>query len=44
MKKLITLLISAILATGTAAALAHSGGTDAQGCHVDRRSGVKHCH
>jgi len=24
--------------------LPHSGGTDSQGCHVDRRTGVRHCH
>ncbi|MFT3815449.1 MAG: YHYH domain-containing protein [Acidovorax sp.] len=26
------------------AAFAHSGGTDSQGCHVDHRTGVRHCH
>lgn len=25
-------------------AQAHSGGTDAQGCHIDHRTGVRHCH
>lgn len=23
---------------------AHSGGTDSQGCHHDRKHGGKHCH
>ena len=23
---------------------AHSGGTDAAGCHYDHRTGVYHCH
>lgn len=23
---------------------AHSGGTDKQGCHVDSRTGIRHCH
>jgi len=23
---------------------AHSGGTDSQGCHVDHKTGTKHCH
>lgn len=25
-------------------AIAHSGGTDAAGCHYDRKTGVYHCH
>lgn len=25
-------------------AQAHSGGTDAQGCHTNRKTGVYHCH
>ena len=25
-------------------ALSHSGGTNADGCHTDRRTGVYHCH
>lgn len=32
-----------IAATG-ALAFAHSGGTDSQGCHVDSRTGIRHCH
>lgn len=40
MKKLITIL--ALLAS--AGAFAHSGGTDSTGCHVDSRTGVRHCH
>jgi hypothetical protein len=28
----------------SAAAMAHSGGTDSQGCHVDSRTGLRHCH
>ncbi|WP_370630218.1 YHYH domain-containing protein [Xenophilus sp. Marseille-Q4582] len=32
------------LAMACGAALAHSGGTDRQGCHVDSRTGVRHCH
>ncbi|WP_366914935.1 YHYH domain-containing protein [Polaromonas sp.] len=30
------------LASGSAAA--HSGGTDAQGCHTNRKTGEYHCH
>lgn len=44
MKKIATLLISAVLAAGSAAVFAHSGGTDAQGCHIDHKTGVRHCH
>lgn len=25
-------------------AFAHSGGTNAQGCHTDRKTGAYHCH
>ena len=25
-------------------ALSHSGGTDARGCHTDRKAGGRHCH
>lgn len=25
-------------------AVAHSGGTDSQGCHIDHKTGVRHCH
>lgn len=28
----------------SAIAIAHSGGTNSQGCHVDSRTGVMHCH
>jgi hypothetical protein len=31
-----------LLATGFV--LAHSGGTDKDGCHVDRKTGYRHCH
>lgn len=37
-------LICAVLATVSLSAFAHSGGTDARGCHVDHRTGVYHCH
>lgn len=38
--------LSAIIALAalSATAFAHSGGTDAVGCHVDHRTGVYHCH
>lgn len=44
MKKLTALLFAAMLATGSAAVVAHSGGTDQYGCHIDHSTGVRHCH
>lgn len=41
MKKLAILV--AVLVTATLS-LAHSGGTDKNGCHTDRKTGVYHCH
>lgn len=40
MKKL--LAIALLLASGLA--LAHSGGTDSNGCHRDTKAGTSHCH
>lgn len=37
-------LVLAITLLASAAATAHSGGTDSQGCHVDSRTGLRHCH
>lgn len=34
--------LALLLACGLAAA--HSGGTDAQGCHTNRKTGDYHCH
>ena len=25
-------------------AFAHSGGTDQWGCHIDHKTGIRHCH
>lgn len=44
MKKLATLLIGAVLAAGSLPAMAHSGGTDQVGCHIDHSTGIRHCH
>lgn len=38
------ILVLAILAISSATAFAHSGGTDSNGCHNDRRTGGYHCH
>lgn len=40
MKKLV--LISLVLLSSLA--FAHSGGTDKNGCHNDRKAGTRHCH
>lgn len=40
MKIIIT--IALVFASGLA--FAHSGGTDANGCHVNHKTGVYHCH
>ncbi len=44
MKKLIGLILLGMIAASSINAFAHSGGTDAQGCHVDHRTGIRHCH
>lgn len=43
MKKFISaLFVTSLLAATTA--WAHSGGTDRNGCHHDRKNGGYHCH
>ena len=42
MKKIVLTLF--VLAASTAAVFAHSGGTDAKGCHHDHIHGGYHCH
>jgi hypothetical protein len=37
-------LIAIILATASAFAFAHSGGTDSSGCHNNTKTGGYHCH
>ncbi|PHS34617.1 MAG: hypothetical protein COA92_01605 [Sulfurovum sp.] len=43
---MVKLLLASILLLGmfSSFSIAHSGGTDRQGCHVDSRTGVRHCH
>lgn len=36
--------IAIVAALLTAIAIAHSGGTDRNGCHTDHRTGGYHCH
>lgn len=42
MLKFFTAIIAAVLLCGSV--WAHSGGTDKNGCHKERRTGTKHCH
>ena len=42
MRILIGIALSAIVLSGQA--LAHSGGTDASGCHLNHKTGIYHCH
>jgi hypothetical protein len=42
MKKIIT--ISLLLGAFVSLAMSHSGGTDSRGCHVDSKTGIRHCH
>lgn len=41
MKKLMLAIVITLFSVG---ALAHSGGTDAAGCHHDHKRGTYHCH
>lgn len=41
MRKLVLLLVFLFAAP---AVFAHSGGTDRYGCHIDHRTGIRHCH
>jgi hypothetical protein len=42
MKKIV--LIVALAASAATSAFAHGGGTDAYGCHTERKTGTYHCH
>jgi hypothetical protein len=39
-----TVLVAVLLCAVAGAAAPHSGGTNADGCHTDRRTGDYHCH
>lgn len=41
MKKLMVVIAGVLLA---GAVMAHSGGTAADGCHIDHKTGIRHCH
>ena len=42
MKRLFAVLSISFLLALAGMAFAHSGGTDAYGCHVDRKTGIRH--
>ena len=42
--KLITACCVAFIVAAPATVVAHSGGTDRNGCHVNRQTGERHCH
>ncbi|MBY4733474.1 YHYH domain-containing protein (plasmid) [Cupriavidus pauculus] len=42
--KRITIILTAVLACASGGVWAHSGGTDSQGCHIDHKTGIRHCH
>ena len=42
MTKLVSTIAFLFLAVGSA--YAHSGGTDAAGCHTEKATGIYHCH
>ena len=37
-------IVALLITIATASAFAHSGGTDRNGCHYDRKNGGYHCH
>lgn len=42
--KLLTAIVSVALLAVPVAVAAHSGGTDKNGCHTNRKTGDRHCH
>ncbi|MCZ4331069.1 YHYH domain-containing protein [Castellaniella denitrificans] len=45
MKKIIAAAVLAVFGViATAPVWAHSGGTDKNGCHMNHKTGTRHCH
>lgn len=44
MKRMIAAGLVALLAAASGLTIAHSGGTNALGCHLDHKTGEYHCH
>lgn len=40
----LSIVFAILFAVMCGIAYAHSGGTDSEGCHIDHRTGVRHCH
>lgn len=40
----LAIAVATVVALIPPPALPHSGGTDRQGCHVESRTGLRHCH
>ena len=44
MKTTLIIALAATLSLLPLFAHAHSGGTDSNGCHMDHKTGTRHCH
>lgn len=44
MKKIFTILLVALSVGVSAQIFAHSGGTNSEGCHTNKKTGEYHCH
>ncbi|WP_347254448.1 YHYH domain-containing protein [Leminorella grimontii] len=44
MTKIIGAVLVAVVLLTSVAAFAHGGRTDKDGCHMDRKTGKRHCH
>jgi hypothetical protein len=42
--KLKSLVVAVTLSTFSTFSLAHGGGLDSSGCHVESKTGIRHCH
>lgn len=40
----LTALLVIMMATASFSVMAHSGRTDKNGCHVEKKTGIRHCH
>jgi uncharacterized protein YfaQ (DUF2300 family) len=43
-KTLLAIFVAGAFLAGSSEVIAHSGGTDAYGCHTNSKTGVYHCH
>lgn len=42
--RLLVIILGVLMLVATVNSAAHSGRTDKNGCHVDRKTGIRHCH